>query len=396
MTVVQVDDLMLSDESGFACSKTKLVDEGLPHLRPFNISDDGRLELGQVYQVPVVEAPPSKRELLPGDVLFNNTNSVELVGKAAIVREPLVAGFSNHLTRIRVDAKRVEPEYFALWLRRLRSTGFFTSQATQWVSQAAFRTAELRRLEIVLPGLEQQRRIVDLLARADGIVRLRREAQRKAAELIPAIFTDTFGDPATNSNQWPVSTLGEILAAADYGSSTKASSTGAGLPIIRMGNVTTAGDLDLDDLKYVELSDADAERFRLRKGDLLFNRTNSKELVGKTGLWDGSLDAVVASYFIRLRARLDVVQPTYLWAWMNSRHMKRVLFDTARGAIGQANINSRELRAFPVAVPPLKLQQAFDLRVQDIRAIYRQQQAAAIAATAVSKSLLARAFGGCD
>jgi type I restriction enzyme S subunit len=73
-----------------------------------------------------------------------------------------------------------------------------------------------------------------------------------------------------------------------------------------------------------------------------------------------------------------------------------VLFDTARGAIGQANINSRELRAFPVAVPPLKLQQAFDLRVQDIRAIYRQQQAAAIAATAVSKSLLARAFGGCD
>jgi type I restriction enzyme S subunit len=392
VTVVQVGDLMLSDESGFACSKTKLVEDGLPHLRPFNIADDGRLELGQLYQVPASEAPQSKRELLPGDLLFNNTNSVELVGKATIIREPMVAGFSNHLTRIRVDAKRVEPEYFAFWLRRLRTTGFFTAQATQWVSQAAFKTSELRALAIDLPGMVEQHRIVDLLTRAEGIVCLRREAQQKATELIPAMFVDMFGDPGTNPLQWPVVPLGAVLAAVDYGSSTKASPTGAGLPIIRMGNVTTAGDLDLDDLKFVELSEDDAERFRLRKGDLLFNRTNSKELVGKTGLWDGSLDAVVASYFIRLRARLDIAVPSYLWAWMNSRHMKRVLFDTARGAIGQANINSKELRAFAVAVPPMERQQAFDARVQDIRSICRQQAEALIRATASFDSLLSRAF----
>jgi type I restriction enzyme, S subunit len=243
-----------------------------------------------------------------------------------------------------------------------------------------------------LPSLPEQRHIVDLLARAEGIVRLRREAQQKAAALIPAIFVDMFGDPATNPLQWPVVPLGDVLASVDYGSSTKASPTGAGLPIIRMGNVTTAGDLDLDDLKFVELSEGDVERFRLRVGDLLFNRTNSKELVGKTGMWNESLDAVVASYFIRLRVRPDVAVPSYLWAWMNSRHMKRVLFDTARGAIGQANINSKELRAFAVAVPPLERQQAFDTRVQEIRSICGQQAAALIRATATFDSLLSRAF----
>lgn len=247
-------------------------------------------------------------------------------------------------------------------------------------------------LPLSLPAIEEQRRIVDLLARAEGIVRLRREAQQKVAELIPAIFIDMFGDPATNPKQWPVVPLGDVLAAVDYGCSTKASSTGAGLPIIRMGNVTTAGDLDLEDLKFVELSEDDAERFRLRKGDLLFNRTNSKELVGKTGLWDESLDAVVASYFIRLRARFDVAVPSYLWAWMNSQHMKGVLFDTARGAIGQANINSKELKALAVAIPPIRLQRAFEARVQDIRSICGQQAEALIRATAAFDALLARAF----
>jgi type I restriction enzyme, S subunit len=290
-----------------------------------------------------------------------------------------------------LPAEDLDRRYLAYYLRSPRTV----AQITDRSSGARMPRADMDfvlSLEIPLPHLQDQRRIVDLLSRAEGIVRLRREAQQKAAELIPANFIDMFGDPASNPKGWSVTTLGDVLAAADYGSSTKASQTDSGLPIIRMGNVTTAGDLDLDDLKYVELSEKDADRFRLRKGDLLFNRTNSKELVGKTGLWDGRLDAVVASYFIRLRARIESAHPTYLWAWMNSRHMKRVLFDTARGAIGQANINSRELRALAVAVPPLALQEAFDGRVQDVESIRVQQAGSLGRARAVFEGLLSGIF----
>ena len=362
--------------------------DGLPYLGLEGIeAGTGQFATGELSKTP--EAPQANsfrfdhRHVLYGKLrpYLNKVALPTAEGKCSTEIVPL--SVLPHLDR----------RYLAYYLRSPKTV----AQITERSAGARMPRADMDfvlSLSMLLPPIEEQRRIVDLLARAEGIVRLRREAQQKAAELIPAIFVDLFGDPATNPKQWPVRTLGEVLAAVDYGSSTKASPTGAGLPIIRMGNVTTRGDLDLDDLKFVELSVDDTERFRLRTGDLLFNRTNSKELVGKTGLWGGSLDAVVASYFIRLRARLDVALPSYLWAWMNSRHMKRVLFDTARGAIGQANINSKELRAFEVAEPPMKLQQAFEFRVRDMRSICRQQRAAASAATAMFQSSLARAFGG--
>lgn len=247
-------------------------------------------------------------------------------------------------------------------------------------------------LQMPLPPLDEQRRIVDLLARAEGIVRLRREAQKKAQAIIPALFLDMFGDPATNPKGWEVITLGDVLCATDYGSSTKASETGAGLPLIRMSNVTYSGDLDLSDLKYVELAPAEIDRYSLRAGDLLFNRTNSKELVGKTGLWEGSMAAVAASYFIRLRVVERKALPFYLWAFMNTRHMKRVLFDTARGAIGQANINSKELKSFLVPLPPLALQERFEERSRAVHSIAAVQGEAVVKADTTFQALLGTVF----
>lgn len=251
-------------------------------------------------------------------------------------------------------------------------------------------------LYVPLPSLEEQRRIVDMLTRAEGIVRLRRDAKNKAAELVPAIFLDMFGDPATNQRGWPVQPLGELIDTADYGTSTKASADGSGIAMIRMGNVRADGATELDDLKYVNLDLTEIERYRLRKGDILFNRTNSKELVGKTGLWDVQIDAVAASYFIRVRVQESVLEPTYLWAFMNTRHMKRVLFDTARGAIGQANINTKELKGFRMPVPLIDRQQRFAERVAAVKAIESMQAKAEAAANSQFASLLACAFSHAD
>lgn len=247
-------------------------------------------------------------------------------------------------------------------------------------------------LPIPLPGLAEQRLIVDLISRAEGIVRLRLQAQQKAAALIPAIFVDMFGDPATNPKGLDVVTLGDVLASADYGSSAKAGDEDVGLPMIRMGNVDYSGNLDLAALKYVDLPPDDVARFRLKDGDLLFNRTNSKELVGKTGLWIGDREAILASYFIRLRVNERLARPFFVWAFMNTPHMKRVLFETARGAIGQANINSRELRAFRIPLPALDAQVRFEARCRDVLALRVQQDQATAKAEAAFQALLARAF----
>ena len=249
-------------------------------------------------------------------------------------------------------------------------------------------------LPIPLPSLPEQRRIVDILNRADGIRRLRREGQEKARQLIPALFIEMFGDPMSNPKGWSVVSVGDLLSACDYGTSKKASTEQTGTPVLRMGNVTTDGSLALDHLKYVDLENGERAKYRLEVGDLLFNRTNSKELVGKTGIWDGRFDAVAASYFIRLRVDPSKANPWFLWAFFNTRFMKRRLFDTARGAIGQSNINAKEVKSFPVPLPPLDLQHAFAEWVADIQAAIAQQDRMAEASEDLMASLMAQAFDG--
>lgn len=221
----------------------------------------------------------------------------------------------------------------------------------------------LREISVPHFAPSEQRRIVELLDQAEALRRLRRAADAKAARILPALFLKMFGDPSSNPMGWAMKAVGDVLASADYGSSTRASDDGKGLPLIRMGNVSYAGNLLLDDLKFVELSDADAKKYRLEEGDILFNRTNSLDLVGKTGIWGGEMDAVVASYFIRLRVDSGKIDPVFLWAYMNCSYMKRVLRATARGAIGQANINTNELRAFPLYLPPPEKQKEFVRKV---------------------------------
>lgn len=287
------------------------------------------------------------------------------------------------------DTDQLEPRYLRYFLDSKHGE---LNRAARGVAQPNINQSILKALDIPLPSLPEQHRIVDLLSRAEGIVRLRREAEKKAAELIPALFLDMFGDPATNPKGWPVATVGEVIAAADYGSSTKSSDDGSGLPLIRMGNVDYAGTLNLSNLKYVNLPTKEIEKYRLHEGDILFNRTNSKELVGKTGLWDDIRDAIAASYFIRVRVQRDKLHPCYFWVFMNSRHMKRALFETARGAIGQANINSKELKAFKVALPPLTFQQDFAGKVEQVRSIQSQQIAATAKAKATFDALSAQVF----
>jgi type I restriction enzyme, S subunit len=358
---------------------------GIAWATPTDITKLDRLYISQTKETVSEEGlRHSSTKLMPAGAVLLTSRAT--IGFTAISTVPICTnqGFINFIC-----GPDLVPEYLAYWLRTQRDKMIQHAGGTTFKEIAR---GTLRKFEMPVPPLPEQCRIVDLLSRAEGIVRLRREAEKKAAELIPALFLDMFGDPATNPKGWPVATVGNVLDAIDYGSSSKATSDGAGLPMIRMGNVTYKGGLDLANLKYVDLPAAEAERYSLREGDILFNRTNSKELVGKTGLWDGSCEAIVASYFIRLRVQRQVLSPHYLWAFMNTAHMKRVIFDTARGAIGQSNINSKELKAFSLPVPPIPLQQQFALRCADVSALLIQQSAATAKAQATFDALLARAF----
>jgi type I restriction enzyme S subunit len=157
----RIGDCVTDITSGFACAKKHAVSKGLPHLRPFNVGTDGKIDLSEIIHIPDdFKSGVERYYLQAGDILFNNTNSVELVGKSAIVCEPLRCAFSNHITRLRVDRARLLPEWLVLSLRQLWADGFFASRCRKWIGQAGFNTGMLANVEIPLPPLDEQRRIV--------------------------------------------------------------------------------------------------------------------------------------------------------------------------------------------------------------------------------------------
>jgi type I restriction enzyme S subunit len=217
----------------------------------------------------------------------------------------------------------------------------------------------IKNIDIPLPPISEQQKIVEILDQADRLRKLRTDADKKAERILSALFIKIFGDPATNPMGWRTGTLGDVVIETQYGTSARANTDGKGLPVIRMNNIDKAGYLDVSDIKYIVFSENEKKKYLLNKGDILFNRTNSKELVGKTGIWSGQMDAVFASYLIRIRIDSGKIVPEFLWALMNLPFTKQMLLNKSRRAIGMANINAKELRNFPVYIPLKTLQEDF-------------------------------------
>lgn len=383
---VLLDELIISDESGFACSKTKLVENGLIHLRPFNLSNDGSLSFDQIYRVPHGEAPNGKGALEKGDILFNNTNSAELVGKSALVAQSMEAGFSNHLTRIRVDQSRIMPQFLAYWLHRIRVTGYFSVHATQWVSQAAFKSSELRRMEILLPSLEEQRQTADILSRAEGIVWLRREAQKKAGEIIPALFLDIFGDPITNPKGWQTQPFGSV-GTLDRGKSRHrprdaAELYGGPYPFIQTGDVANSGGrIKKYNTTYSELGLSQSKLWP--SGTLCITIAAN---IAKTGVleFDSCFPDSVVGFLPG-----DQVKTDYVQAWLG---FLQPMLEANAPQAAQKNINLEILRGLPIPIPPIALQESFEQKCQSIFSIQSQQAFATKKTQASFNALLANTF----
>lgn len=234
----------------------------------------------------------------------------------------------------------------------------------------------IKQLQIPLPPLDEQKRIAAILDQADELRRLRQRAIDRLNTLGQAIFHEMFGDPSRNHMDWTMGTIRDLLIEAKYGTSKKANTEGKGIPVLRMGNITYDGALDLSDLKYVELSEKELPKHTAKYGDILFNRTNSKELVGKTAVYDRAETMALAGYLVRARVN-ERGNPFYISAYMNSAHGKKTLRNMCKNIVGMANINAQEFQNISIAIPPVELQDKFANLVVQIgkkREIFEEAQ----------------------
>ena len=166
-----------------------------------------------------------------------------------------------------------------------------------------------------------------------------------------------FGSYPINPKGWNIGKIRDIVKDVRYGSSRPAV-VGGKYPYLRMNNITYDGKLDLTDIKYIDVPESELDKCAVRKGDVLFNRTNSRELVGKTCVYTNNEIMVLAGFIIRIRVN-ELVLPEFLSSFLNTDFSKQKLFNMCKTAIGQANINAQELQNIGIYLPPIKLQQEF-------------------------------------
>jgi len=257
------------------------------------------------------------------------------------------------------------------------------------ISQAA-----IRDIPVPLPPLPEQRRIAAILDQADAVRRARREAIGLTEELLRSVFLEMFGDPVVNPRGWSTVSMGDVVVETQYGTSSKANSDRDGLPVLRMNNITKFGRIDVESLKWCPLEHQEVAKFTVRRGDLLFNGTNTPELVGKTAVWDRDDVYAFAGYLIRVRFDEEQVLPEYVSGFLNSTFGKRYLFMKAKPSNNMSNFSASLFRTIPVLLPPTGLQREFTAVLDEVEDHRSRLLEEASELDTLFSSLLQRAFRG--
>lgn len=160
-------------------------------------------------------------------------------------------------------------------------------------------------------------------------------------------------------NGWKWCKLEDLVCELKYGTSEKSSSVGK-IAVLRMGNITNWGTIDYSGLVYSS-NDEDIKQYSLKKNDLLFNRTNSSEWVGKTAVYKEERPAIYAGYLIRVRPIL--ISSDYLNYVMNSSYYRNWCYNVKTDAVNQSNINAQKLSQLMIPVPPLKEQERIIIEI---------------------------------
>jgi len=320
------------------------------------------------------------------------------VGGFGIVPESLNGSIvSSHYFLFVIDEAKLNRRFLDFFIR----TPTFREQvaAQGSTNYAAIRPAHVLGYEIPLPPLVEQRRVV---ARIDGLAAqiheastLRHQATEEAEALVANQIKAMF-EHGQNSG-WKSGRLGDYVVDDCYGSSEKTHDDFTGTPVLRMGNIQN-GQLDLRNLKYLHIADKDREKLVLKRGDIVVNRTNSAELVGKCAVFDEKREFAYASYLIRLRLDANRADPRLVASFINSPAGRSYMFNERKQMTGQANVNATKLKALPIALPQLPEQRRIVAELDALQAEVDKlkclQAETAAELDALLPSILDRAFKG--
>lgn len=345
-------------------NKNAFTAEGVPFIRAGSLSSlvSGKSENALEHLTDEVAKEYGLRKFPQDTVVF--AKSGMSATKKRVYRLRKEAYIVNHLAAI-IPSQCIVPEFLEHFL-----CVFPPARLIRDPAYPSIRLSDIGTIKIPLPSLEEQKRIAELLDKADELRRQRRQAIETLDSLTQSIFLDLFGDPVTNPKKWRSVNLAEI--ANIVSGVTKGKKFGdkqtVHVPYMRVANVQD-GTIRLDDVAEIEVLPRDIDRYRLLKGDILLTEGGDPDKLGRGAVWDGSIDPCIhQNHIFRVRILPSAGIPEYVSSVIASPLCKRYFFRCAKQTTGIASINMTQLKGCPILLPPRELQEEFTKRCAAIEA----------------------------
>lgn len=257
--------------------------------------------------------------------------------------------------------------------------------------------SEIRRIGFRLPSLPEQRRIADVLDRAEALRAKRRAALAELDALDESVFRNLIGDPVENPKNWDSSVVLGDVADIVSGITKGRKITGCETREIEYLAVANVQDraLALDTVKRIEATESEIRRYRLQKGDLLLTEGGDPDKLGRGTLWNDELpECIHQNHIFRVRLTNDRLHPLFVSRLVASQRGKRYFLRAAKQTTGIASINMTQLRDFPLLIPPQSVQQQFAKQIAVVEKLKETHRASLAELDSLFASLQHRAFRG--
>lgn len=355
---VKISKLIDDHLSGFACAINKLVEQGgYVQLRPFNI-EDGKLNFNTLYQVPLDEVNSDIYVLKKGDILFNNTNSTELVGKSALVDSDYSFAFSNHINRIRVKRSLITPEYFHYHLFYMWLKGHFARNCKKWIGQSGYTINKLNEQLLLLPSLEEQERIVSKLDRQMAQIEMMKKEAEKQIEFqkknIGSYLNKLFSSPQLEKSCRLY--LGDITKITSGSTPLRSdfSYYKGNIPWIKTGELQN--NIIIDSEEKVTHKALDETSLKLNPPDtLLVAMYGQGKTRGMTGLV--KIESTTNQACCAIYPNYKIFIPEYLQMWFMANYESLRILSEGRGG-NQPNLNGELIKQLKVPFPKKDIQKS--------------------------------------
>jgi type I restriction enzyme S subunit len=302
--IVALGEIVKSAQPGLACGERDTSCNGLRQIRMNSFGNDGQLDLNGSVRIPA-ENVHQRYYLENGDLVFNNTNSYELVGRAALVRDlgDETISFSNHITRIRLNVKRCLPGFVSAWIQYQWTEGKLKRITTRFIGQSCIATESLLQLPLRLPNLETQNRITTLLEANDAAKTKAQRIISQTKQTKAALMQNLLLPNGKTRAKFKVHSLGELFAE-------RKESGKPGLPTLSV--TMHDGMVDREDLdRRVESELTPEDHLLAHKHDIAYNMMRMWQ--GVSGL--APFKGLVSPAYVVLRplAGIDPLFASYLF-----------------------------------------------------------------------------------